>query len=237
MWLVWEQWSQCEPKCGFDRVRKRSRKCPPINYEKEHDDNSTLSCYFNGDLGPEDFQLCEFVPCPNESKWSAWEAWSDCSKNCGPSYRHRNRHCFFKFDMNNNNNIQRNQLELFKTPCIGISEEFKYCNLGECSGDLVNYVLLSIIGLLIVNFCFIVVNYFKHFFRLFKKYRENSLKKKSFIKCKKSSYRSRSSVKLERYSVASFHKNSMRKSTGKVSVVSSKGRRSLAMNRKSKSEI
>lgn len=224
-WLEWEAWSSCEPTCGFDRIRKRSRKCPKIRYTNEPGDNSTLSCYFNGDLGSDDFQLCEFVPCPIEMEWSEWESWSDCSKNCDHGYKKRIRQCIFQYDMND---IQLNENMLFRTPCIGPSNDFKYCNLGKCSGNGVDYVLISIICLFILKFFFIIYYYSKYFYKIFKDHREKSSKLRgSFIK---NSRRSKKSINLERYSVDSLHKNSLKRSIGKESIISLKIRNSLRSN-------
>ena len=217
-------WSDCEPICGFDRVRKRTRKCPPIRYEKEPGDESTLSCYFGGGLGPDDFQLCEFKPCPSESNWSTWESWSDCMKNCGPSYKKRKRYCMFKENVNKNI-MEKNQNELYLMPCVGQSVDYKYCNLGECSGNILDYVLLSLIGFIVLKLIFFAIYYFKHFYGLYKKYRQKSLKKTSSVK--KNSRRDKSSINLDRYSITSFHKNSLRKSLSKSSIKSSKERNSI----------
>ena len=220
MWLEWELWSACQPKCGFDRVRTRTRKCPTINFTNEFDDNSTLSCYFNGDLGPDDFQLCEFVPCPNESKWSTWESWSKCSKNCGLGFRQRTRHCLFNYDKNLET---KNTQELFKTPCIGQSKERKYCDLGACSGNTLDYVLLAILCLFFIKFALVFVYYFKYFFKMYKNYRKHvksTKKKKPSAKLSQHSLKSKSSVDLGRFSIRSFHKNSLRKSISKSSISS-----------------
>ncbi len=234
LWLQWELWSTCEPTCGFDRIRKRNRKCPIIYYKNEPDDNSTLSCYFNGDLGPNDFELCEFVPCPSESKWSAWDSWSECSTSCDHGYRKRERYCIFKYDMIYN---QKNHKELFTVPCIGLANDYKYCNLGKCTGNVLDYFLIFIVCLAILKFLYIIVYYFKHFYKLLGCYNENRIKLRDLNKKR---MQKNKSINLERYSIENFNRNSVRKSTAKVSIVSSKSRNSLrnfAENRRSLREL
>ncbi len=67
-----------------------------------------------------------------------------------------------------------------------------------------------------------------YFYKIFKDYREKSSKLRGSLI--KNSRRSKKSVNLERYSVDSFHRNSLRRSIGKESIISLKNRNSLRSN-------
>jgi len=89
-WSKWGEWSSCDQSCGGG-IMKRTRKCTdgegecyaPMDKPKEQEKacNEKIEC----PTGPE--------PGPSAAHWTAWSAWSDCSKSCGPGKQKSHRYC------------------------------------------------------------------------------------------------------------------------------------------------
>ncbi|XP_071159233.1 A disintegrin and metalloproteinase with thrombospondin motifs 4-like isoform X1 [Mytilus edulis] len=61
--------------------------------------------------------------CKTSSHWSAWGAWSDCSRPCGGGITHRRRTC-------------RNKQAVCAHDCIGEKEDVRLCNMKICKQNL-----------------------------------------------------------------------------------------------------
>lgn len=210
-WLEWEAWSECLPRCGFDRVRNRTRACP--TYSSEDLDKTYGSCYLNGNLGATDFQLCEFVPCPsqNEGFWGEWGAWSECSKRCDDGFEVRRRDCFYK---------GVDEYEVFRLPCLGLDKEFRHCNLGQCTSLVFDLVLIGLLVVLLVKFFALVWSYRKEFLRMSERYEaECERKRKSgVLSPNRTSYLAKKNklINLEQYSIKSIYRSSVKLNASKL---------------------
>ena len=71
--LSWSSWSSCEPTCGDDRKRTRTRSC-----------QNPGQCIGEATQT----QACQSVDC-----WSPWSSWSQCSVTCGTGHQTRTRVC------------------------------------------------------------------------------------------------------------------------------------------------
>ena len=152
-WLIWEEWSECVPKCGLERIRTRTRYC---SYEGN---NEKPSCFENGELGPSDFQLCEINPCQNEAYWSNWESWNHCSAICGSGIKTRERVCIHTYALNMDSG------SIIK-PCPGFNKEVTDCKLTGCSDKLIGFLGIILIPILFFGLIFTFFYYAKKFLKL-----------------------------------------------------------------------
>ena len=91
-WEEWSQWAECDQSCGGG-IKRRRRQCPAGDGQ----------CYSTMTKPDTEEALCNNIPCPVEPKsksrsesvaqWSAWHAWTDCSKSCGPGKKWSYRNC------------------------------------------------------------------------------------------------------------------------------------------------
>ena len=216
-WLDWEPWSECSPRCGFDRVRHRARACPAFSSEdlgKTHG-----SCYLNGNLGAADFQLCEFVPCPSQSEgdWGQWGAWSECSASCDDGFAVRRRDCVY--------GGADDEHEVFRLPCLGLDKEFRQCSLGPCASLGLDLVLIGVLVVLLVKFFALVWSYRKEFWRMSERHEaERERKRKSggdgggVLSANRTSYLAKKNklINLEQYSIRSVYRSSVKLKASKL---------------------
>lgn len=116
-WSPWGEWSQCSSPCGGgDRSRRRT-----CESESSNGYRPPPECPGN-DL---DHEKCNVNPC---SFWSEWGEWSSCSATCGTGAVKRWRDCV-------RTNLPRGnfpRLGLLASPCPGIPQESKTCQIQEC---------------------------------------------------------------------------------------------------------
>ncbi|XP_069505150.1 cartilage intermediate layer protein 2 [Ambystoma mexicanum] len=109
-WSPWSTWSSCSRSaCGMTGLQIRQRKClntqPPLLPHLPRCEGHAT-----------ERRACEAAPCA-EAEWSAWGAWTPCTKSCGGGRRVRRRSCA-KSPM--------------KDPCIGRSLEMQKCSVAPC---------------------------------------------------------------------------------------------------------
>lgn len=88
-WSKWSPWSQCQPKCGNGRTKRRFRIChrpkmlqppPPDTKWRCHGENVQR-------------KRCAVAACNRDGVWSEWSDWSECSRTCGIGQVFRHREC------------------------------------------------------------------------------------------------------------------------------------------------
>ena len=87
-WSNWSNWTECSSSCGAG-VQAKFRSC--INPKPQGGGDS---CHGKNAL----FKSCMIVKCieeshQNDSFWSSWTSWSQCSTSCSRGYRTRSRYC------------------------------------------------------------------------------------------------------------------------------------------------
>jgi len=124
-WSAYSAWSTCSTKCGAG-TQKRTRTC--TNPKPAHGGKDCV--------GPaEETRPCNQGPCPVDGGWSAYSAWSKCSKECGGGTQKRTRTCTNPKPAHGGKD------------CVGDAEESKACNTIKCKpkpcsiDDIVQYVL------------------------------------------------------------------------------------------------
>ena len=112
----WSNFSACSKSCG-NGTTQRHRNCS--NPEPKH---GGKNCSL---LGPsKEVNYCNNFPCPIDGNFSAWTAFSVCSKNCGNGTKTRTRNCTNPPPAYGGKNCSG----------LGPSTEFIPCNTQDCSG-------------------------------------------------------------------------------------------------------
>ena len=117
MWKV-DQWSPCGKTCGYSQ---KTRRVSCINERVEEVNISYCKQDGNQDEPPK-IEICFEGACP--SKW-LWEAWSECSKSCGPGEQSRRIYC--EDEVNAQQQVQSSGCLQQERP-----EGVRTCNLGMC---------------------------------------------------------------------------------------------------------
>lgn len=126
-WLQWKPWSQCTPKCGFNRKRIRKRYCSAFENEK-----SSAKCYQIGFLDDSETIFCSYRPCFNFGYFLNWSPWTICTLDCDNKYIYRKRNCTHR---------QLDDKNLIKIDCTGERIQFKRCQKGFRCDRIANLIL------------------------------------------------------------------------------------------------
>ncbi|XP_054272557.1 hemicentin-1-like [Macrosteles quadrilineatus] len=82
-WSEWTDWTSCSESCGRG-TRRRYRRC----------DSPAPALGGDTCLGSDGEQeTCTIQPCPQQSQWSEWTSWSECTAKCGVGTKFRARQC------------------------------------------------------------------------------------------------------------------------------------------------
>ncbi|XP_031561318.1 hemicentin-1-like [Actinia tenebrosa] len=124
-WSAYSSWSSCSKSCGGG-TQERTRTCtnpPPAHGGKNCEGSS------------KETQQCESQACPVNGGWSAYSAYSKCTKSCGGGTQTRTRTCTNPPPSHGGAN------------CVGPSSETQACNSQACGpapckvDDLVKFVI------------------------------------------------------------------------------------------------
>ncbi|XP_031559995.1 hemicentin-1-like [Actinia tenebrosa] len=125
-WSAYSTWSTCSKTCGGSGTQERTRTC--TNPAPAHGGKPCS--------GPSEItRKCNAKPCSVNGGWSAYSAWSSCSKKCGGGTQKRTRTCTKPPPSHGGK------------PCSGLAEETRKCNVNKCApkpcsvDDIVQYVL------------------------------------------------------------------------------------------------
>ncbi|KAK3738880.1 hypothetical protein QZH41_014662 [Actinostola sp. cb2023] len=124
-WSAYSAWSACSKKCGGGS-QKRTRTCT-----KPKPAHGGKNCAGSA----AETRKCNTKICPVDGGWSAYSAWSACSKACGGGTQRRTRTCTKPAPAHGGKN------------CIGSANEDRACNAEKCKpkpcsiDDIVQYVL------------------------------------------------------------------------------------------------
>ncbi|ELU05195.1 hypothetical protein CAPTEDRAFT_180911 [Capitella teleta] len=105
-WLTWSAWSSCDLTCGGG-TQMRTRECSGIK-------NGGKPC----DGVSEESVGCNEHHCPTDAFWEEWQAWGECSSECGGGIQERTRVCV--------------EALYGGDPCDGIGIEQNPCNTHPC---------------------------------------------------------------------------------------------------------
>jgi len=110
-WENWGSWSGCSKNCGYGQM-SRKRSCIKKSYNRvtggsKQEIVGSHQCFGKSHESTQ----CIMKQC---STWSAWYAWSICSKSCGGGEKSRKRICLYGSD------------------CQGMHEETTKCNTQTC---------------------------------------------------------------------------------------------------------
>ncbi|XP_013410815.1 uncharacterized protein LOC106173996 isoform X2 [Lingula anatina] len=109
-WSAFGAWSKCPVTCGGGKIF-RERQC-----NNPAPKNGGKNCVG----AARETKDCATAPCPVHGKWSAYGAWSTCSKSCGGGTQYRDRACNNPAPLHGGNN------------CVGAARETRVCNTQKC---------------------------------------------------------------------------------------------------------
>lgn len=87
-WTEWSNWTDCSKTCDVGQ-QTRTRLCLNPNLKPVGRANDIISCAGN----ETDMRVCVQGPCSNQSIWTGWSSWSQCSISCGLGKQERFRNC------------------------------------------------------------------------------------------------------------------------------------------------
>ena len=111
-WSPWYPWSGCSKTCGLG-YSTRYRQC-----SNPYPSNGGAQCTGSR------FEVihCFMESCSNNSQFTPWSQWSQCSQQCGTGFKSRQRSC------------RRRDAVTGKYICLGNSQEYDNCEGKNCTG-------------------------------------------------------------------------------------------------------
>lgn len=150
MWSQWSPWSPCNPQCGPNRLKERSRYCGSNRTQDEGLDSKRCMSQIES-LSEEYLKAArlENEPCVNsvcflDGETREWNSWSKCNQTCDTGFKYRRRECFFNYTVFEKDHINKHLNPFLRQFFINHFNQFKpklrYTS-GNClSGDLSGFL-------------------------------------------------------------------------------------------------